>query len=224
MGRHDLTVRELLDVKAEIKKFVDNNFLSFNELEKNQMIFVLKKVVLLKYVLRYDSSDYKINAMISDLLYLIKSLDDGEERYYYFNIRSIIEHSLRIVNNLESVNTITNSEIMGITKRMIVDEGIDVNLDIIKNEYSTSCLYIHGNENSNMNLSAYYDSFYNKKEIMKNLASKLNILVKLLNEIFNLIIIKQNEKVDHSFYRRKSILKYLLGDSSYLIFETNKKE
>lgn len=58
-----------------------------------------------------------------------------------------------------------------------------MNIDIIINEYTTSCLYVHGNQNADMRLAEIYQNCFEDKEI-DNLAQKLNVLVKLLKELF----------------------------------------
>lgn len=157
-------------------------------------------------------------------MYLIRSIKNGEERYYYLNLRSIIEHSLRIVNNIDSIDTVTNNEIIENTKNLIKLKGISVNISLIKTEYTKSCLYVHGNEKAGMNLALYYQSSIECEGSIKEISSKLNILVKLLKELFDLILISQNNIVDTAFFRRKTVLKYLLVASSYSVFEAYKVE
>ncbi|MBT2644758.1 hypothetical protein J7I80_21295 [Bacillus sp. ISL-41] len=215
----DLTLKEIIDTKAEINSFVEKEFNELNELEKNNLKFVLKKVVFLKYLIRQSGKDFRYQALTSDIMYLIRSIKKGEERYYYFNLRSIIEQSLRIINNIESTDTISNSDIMEITKALIEEKKVGINLDIIKDEYHTCCLYVHGNENADMELAEFYQNCIDNNILIKNLPRKLSVLVKLLKEIFDLIIISQNAVVDAAYHRRKSILKFLAGDQSFLKFE-----
>lgn len=224
MSKHNLTIKELIDVKGEISKFVTAEFPLLKEVDKNNLICIVKKIILLKYVLRQVNGHYKISAMISDLLYLIRSLQVGEERYYYFNIRSIIEHTLRIINDIDTTNTITNSEIMNMTQQVIAAKDAKINFAVIMDEYTKSCLYVHGNENANMNLNEYYQCCLDEKGIMKDITLKLNVLIKLLNELFELIVICQNNLIDSAFHRRKTILKYLLGEKSFSVFESYKED
>lgn len=218
MLKIDITIKELIGLKKEIKTFVDREFGNLEELDKNNINYILKKIVFLKYYLRQVSPDYRVSSMISDLLYLIRTIQLGEERYYYFNVRSIIEHSLRIINHIESTDTITNSEILKLTDQIVINKSIQVNLSLVKDEYSKSCLFVHGNQNSNMNLNEFYQSCLNNEGIINEVSKKLSVLVKLLTELFALILITQNDKIDAAFYRRKSILKYLLGEALYSTF------
>lgn len=224
MQKFDLTIKETIDVKSEIAKFVSSEFDILDETEKNNLKFILKKLVFMKYLARQGSCDYSVSAITSDIMYLIRSIQTGEERYYYFNIRSIIEHTLRIVNSIDSTNTITNSDIMELTQEMITFKKVDINLNLIKDEYTKSCLFIHGNEKADMDLAVFYHHCLENKGIIKELSTKLNVLVKLFNELFNLILIGQNNNVDTAFFARKSILKYLIGDSSYLLFKSYQED
>lgn len=62
----DLTKRELEDIKLEINSFIEQEFGSFNELQKNHIKFVLKKIVFLKYITRQLGKDFRFQVLISD--------------------------------------------------------------------------------------------------------------------------------------------------------------
>ncbi|BCC18520.1 TPA: hypothetical protein ACLE2C_003584 [Bacillus paranthracis] len=223
MQAAELTQKELKDIKSEINSFIELEFNTLEELEKNNLRFVLKRVVFLKYLIR-QSSDFRFEALTSDIIHLISSIKKGESRYYYFNLRSIIEQALRIVNNIDSTNTIPNTSIMEKTKKLVDASQVSINLDVIQDEYNTSCLYVHGNENADMNLAEFYQNCIEHNNQIQHLPRKLKVLVKLLNELFDLILISQNAIVDAAYHRRKSILKFLVGNPSYLQFERFKMD
>lgn len=204
----DPTFHELNLLKIELKTFVTNQFDSYDEHNKNYLINILKKVILIKYLIR-QKDDYRLQAMLSDLIHLIRCLKEGEIRYYYLNLRSLIEQALRIGNNVESTDTITNTDIMNKTESYISSSQFAVNLDIIKNEYSRSCLYVHGNSNANMPLAELYFDCINQSREIEGLNQKLSELVKLLKELFKTIFISNSAFIDAAFHRRKTILLYL---------------
>lgn len=212
----DPTFSELNSVKEELRKFINEQYLDFSEQNRNFMASILKKVILMKYIVRQKSDDYRLQALLSDLIYLIRCIKNGEERYYYLNIRSLIEQSLRIVNDVASTDTMTNYNIMSKSEDCVSNSSFNVNLDIIKNQYSKSCLYVHGNSNANMQLAEIYFDSIKDKEI-DNLNQKLNELVKLLKELFRLIFISNSILIDAAFHRRKSILRYLTDNYSMQI-------
>lgn len=224
MSKFDFSIKELIDIKNEISSFLMSEFSDLKEMERNKLNFIMKKIVFLKYVVRQTDSDYRFHALISDIMYLVKSIRNGEERYYYFNVRSIIEQSLRIINNIDSTNTITNAEIIDITKNMIQEYDATINLNIIKSEYTKSCLYVHGNENASMSLAAFYQQCEEDTGIINEVSVKLNVLVKMLKELLDLILISQNTIIDAAFFGRKTILKYLLGEHSYSVFLKYKED
>lgn len=220
----NLTHKELIDIKTEINSFIKHEFDKCNEEEKNNLRFVLKKIVFLKYLIRQSEGDFRFLALTSDIMYLISSIKKGETRYYYFNLRSIIEQALRIINNIDSTDTISNSSVIDKTKELIEVNRVAINLDVIKDEYNTSCLYVHGNENAKMQLAEFFQNCFESNNQIENLTQKLRVLVKLINSLINLILVSQNFIVDAAYHRRKSILKFLLGEQSYLIFEQFKSE
>ncbi|TYR72702.1 hypothetical protein FZC79_22015 [Rossellomorea vietnamensis] len=221
MGTIDITLPELVDLKEEINSFIELEFNNLDEQEKNHLRFILKRIVFLKYLIRQNGEDYRLNALTSDIMYLISSIKKGETRYYYFNLRSIIEQSLRLINGITSKDTISNASIMEKTQELVSEHSVEINLDIIKDEYNTSCLYVHGNEDAKMELAQFYNNCMENKPI-KGLSQKLNVLVKLIKELFDLILVSQNSIVDAAYHRRKTILKFLVGQQSYQKFEQYK--
>jgi hypothetical protein len=222
----DPTFAELRLIKVEIQSFVLDIFNPSAENRRNQLINICKKVVLAKYLIRQEPSDSRYRALLSDLCYLLNSIESGETRYYYFNVRSVIEQSLRIIADVEDTSTITNVELM--EKADLIKGSISqahlINTDIIKDEYSKSCLYIHGNSQADMNLVSYYINAFHQSKQIDNLDTKLNQLIALLNSLFALLLICKSEMVDGAFHRRKSILRYLINDNElvdYIISHEN---
>lgn len=210
----DPTFEELRIVKGEIQSFVTDFFNPPSEHMKNYFINICKKIVLLKYLVRQLPTDYRYRALLSDLCYLLNSIELGELRYYYLNVRSIIEQSMRIVVDVSDTATITNVELMERVLRF--SNGINhtraVNIGIIQDEYSKACLYVHGNSNAQMGLAEYYNSSFRTTKSIEGLDTKLNQLVGLLKSAFSLIILSHAGLVDAAFHRRKSILRYLISD------------
>lgn len=166
------------------------------------------------------------NPGISDLCYLLNSIECGEIRYYYLNVRSVIEQSMRIVADLESTNTITNVELM--EKVVNVKNSLShvqlINTDIIHDEYNKACLYVHGNSNAQMELADYYFNSFRQSKKIESLDTKLNQLVSLLKSIFNLLLMRKLDLVDGAFHRRKSILRYLVNDDKAVDYIISQSE
>lgn len=212
----DPTFEELRRVKEEIHSFVTEVFNPTSEHMRNYFVSICKKIVLLKYLVRQLPLDYRYRALLSDLFYILNSVERGEIRYYYLNVRSIIEQSMRIVADIEDNDTITNTELM--EKVNFVKDNLNhvrfINTNIIQDEYSKACLYVHGNSNAQMELADYYINIFREAKSIEKLETKLNQLVALLKSIFSLLIISKSTMVDAAFHRRKSILRYLISDDN----------
>ena len=81
---------------------------------------------------------------------------------------------------------------------------------LIKEEYSTSCKYIHGGEILKSELLFYFLEFLKKEnEIFRDLKYYKRI-IKMLNIYDNLILKKDEEFINGVFHRRKTLLKFLI--------------
>lgn len=211
----DPTFAELRGIKEEIQTFVDEVFKPNTEHVRNYFINICKKVVLTKYLDRQVQTDYRYKALLSDLCYLLNSIECGEIRYFYLNVRSIIEQSLRITVDVESTDSMTFNELVEklIKLKESVGRTLQINTDIIQEEYAKACLYIHGNSLANMELAEFYMNTFGQTKTIEKLDVKLHQLCSVLKSIFSLLLISKSEMVDGAFHRRKTILKYLIGDN-----------
>lgn len=75
-----------------------------------------------------------------------------------------------------------------------------------------------------MSLVAFYQQCKEDTGIINEVSVKLNVLVKMLKELLDLILISQNTIIDAAFFGRKTILKYLLGEYSYSVFLKYKED
>lgn len=222
----DPTMLELKMIKAEIQKFVDDIFQPNSEHMKNYFINICKKIVLTKYLIRYLPEDHRYKSLQSDLCYLLNSIENGEIRYYYLNIRSIIEQGMRIVADVKDTSTMTNFVLMEkvVEIKNSLNQNHLINIGVIQDEYSKSCLYVHGNSNAQIELADYYINAFHQSKVISGLDTKLSQLISLLKSIFNLLLMNQAEIIDGAFHRRKSILRYLVSDNRVVDYIIAKNE
>lgn len=218
----DPTLLELEKIKNEIREFKESQLLSLNQHDQNNVVFLLKKVVLFKYIINHETKDYRFKALISDFLYLIDCILNKNSRYYFLNLRSIIEHFLRIFNDICSKDKTPNYDIIIKTKDKIkrMQQETNVNISIITGEYAESCNYVHGNISANFSLIQYYSEI--SQDNFHDLSSVLRRTCKLIDELLKLFFYSHTNLIDHVFYRRKSILEYLTNDTVVEIIKREK--
>lgn len=213
----DLTFRELEEVKQEIQNFKTTYFVFLKENSKNDIAFLSKKIIFFKYIIRNNNIDYRINALTSDYIYLLESIWNKNIRYFYLNVRSIIEHSLRIFNDVSSDNTLTNSELFTLSKNKLTTfKENNVNFNIIEDQYSIACNYVHGNINANLPLAEFFIDSIDKNKEFIFIETKIRQICVLVEELGKLFLYTNASIIDDAFHRRKSILKYLTNED-YLL-------
>ncbi|MGR5961431.1 hypothetical protein ACT7DN_01850 [Bacillus paranthracis] len=86
MQAAELSIKELKDIKSEVNNFIELEFNTLEELDRNNLRFVLKRVVFLKYLIR-QSGDFRFQALTSDIIYLISSIKKGRSKVLLFQFK-----------------------------------------------------------------------------------------------------------------------------------------
>lgn len=228
----DITYSELEKIKEDIKKFNDklesiavslNNKLT--QEERDFYAFISKHIIFFKYLYNGMDDQYFFKVIISDLYYFILSMLKGETRYVYVNERSIIENYTRAITRK------TVEEDYVTEKLFLTMKNIKFSFDfkesdyaLIKDEYTTSCEYIHGGNILNDSLVCALDECLNNTILIKDINKYHNRIKKLFKIFDKMLISEYGEYINGCFHRKKSILEYLLGkDCLELLFLVNEK-
>ena len=144
-------------------------------------------------------------------------------RYYYLNVRSIIENSLRFINGYNSSNTISTQELIDLTKQFIHAKNIsNVDFNVIESEYSKACDFVHGNITARMPLAQSFEDCFGEKNKMPKMNIMLQQSIKLIDELFKVMAHSHIQLIDSAFHRRKTILRYLVNDNFLSVIRENK--
>ncbi len=228
MFRDELIIAQINDIKKAISSFtseliaysekIGNHTLSQNEI--SFFSFISKQILFLKNI--YSSEpNYSIKVLISDYYNYIVSIIKNEHRYMYVNERSIIENYTRWIMSTEvETNYITTQVFDNLKKQTNI---LDSEFALIKSAYANSCGYIHGSKLLNDNLAYVFKECIANDLKIKNINNYFETTIKIIKIYNRLIIISFPDLIDECFFRRKSVLKYLLGDELLeLLFKTLK--
>ena len=165
--------------------------------------------------------NYSTKVLISDYYNYIVSIIKNEHRYMYVNERSIIENYTRWIMSTEvETNYITTQVFDNLKKQTNI---LDSEFALIKSAYANSCGYIHGSKLLNDNLAYVFKECITNDLEIRNINSYFANIVKVIKIYNRIIIMTYPNLIDECFFRRKSVLKYLLGDELLeLLFKTLK--
>ncbi|EGT3599404.1 hypothetical protein [Clostridium perfringens] len=216
---NDITYSELVLIKSNINEF--NNKLEeiaislghqITKEEKDFYIFISKHIIFFKYLYNGMNNQYFFKVMISDLYYFILSILKGETRYVYLNERSIIENYTRAITR----KTVEEDHVT--ENLFLIMKGTTYSFDftesdyaLIKNEYTTSCGYIHGGNILNDNLASVLNECLENNILIKDINKYHNRIKKILKVYDKMLISQYGEYISGRFHRRKTIFEYLLG-------------
>lgn len=216
---NDITFSELLLVKSSIKEF--NNKLeeiaetlghTLTQDERNFYVFISKHIILFKYLYNGMNDQYFFKVMISDLYYFILSLLKGEARYVYLNERSIIENYTRaIVRKTVEEDHVTENLFLKMKSIKFSFEFTESDYALIKNEYKTSCDYIHGGNILNDSLVSVLDECLDNNLQIKDINKYYKRIIKIFKIYDKMLISEYCEYISGCFHRKKTIFEYLLG-------------
>ena len=217
MFRDELIISQINDIKKAISDFsselvayseeIGNHKLSQNEI--SFFSFISKQIVFLKniYTCNYN---YLIKVLISDYYNYIVSIIKNEHRYMYVNERSIIENYTRwIVSTEVEINHITTQVFDDFKTQTSICEK---DYALIKSAYTNSCGYIHGSKLLNDNLAYVFKECITNDLEIRNINSYFANIIKIIKIYNRLIILTYPSLIDECFFRRKRVLKYLLGE------------
>ena len=224
----DMTYLEIKEIKSNIKQFLDE-IQKFAEIKQFEVVqkdrdffsFIAKHIVFFKYLYKGARNTYYYKVLISDLYYLILSIIEREMRYMYVNERSIIENYMRAIMQISlQDNHITESIFQEMRSKNFQCDFTNAEYSLIKNEYVTSCEYIHGGNILSDNLAYVFDECVNNDFEIKD-RSKYYIRVQNVFKIFDKLIVAENTLyISGCYHRKKSVLEYLIGkDLVELLFK-----
>lgn len=224
----DMTYLEIKEIKSNIKQFLDEiqkiaQIQQFEYAQKDHdfFSFIAKHIIFFKYLYKGAQGTYFYKVLISDLYYLILSIIKCEMRYMYVNERSIIENYMRAIMGVSLENGhITESIFQEMRAKNFQCDFTEAEYSLIKNEYVTSCGYIHGGDILNDNLVYVFDECISNNFAIKE-RSKYYIRLQNVLKIFDrLIIAEKTLYISGCYHRKKSIMEYLVGkDQVELLFE-----
>ena len=214
----NLTKSLLNSTKLELETFIiklielDNNKMLSKQSTKDFISFLAKKLIFLKYI-HQEEPDYHLAILISDFFFLILSIIKNEIRYMYLNERSMIENFTRYIMKVSLENNqVTHLLFEEMNKTFFKHTLYQSDFSLIKSEYNTSCNYVHGGYKLKKNLISVLEEYTCNKIQLDNSKSVYSNMTKLINIFIRIIIHDNVDTINACFYRKKSILKYLIGN------------
>lgn len=193
-----------------------------NSGDENFFAYIAKHIIFFKNLYLYSEKRYQYKVMISDLYFYMLSLITNEVRYVYVNERSIIENYTRILmNTTTKENHVTEKMFVQMKEKYNISED---DYSLIKCEYKTSCGYFHGGNILEQNLVFVFKKCLNIDKGIEKRNLYYERVIKVIKIYDKLLISNSFNQIDGVFYRRKSILKYLLGSKNleYLFSKLNR--
>lgn len=223
-----ITYTEIESIKSNISTFIDKlNEISLeseqnvDEEQRKFFIFISKHIIFFKYLYDGMGNMYFFKVIISDLYYYVLSILKNETRYVYLNERSIIENYTRaVVRRTVEEDHVTNNLFLKIKSMDFAFDFKEEDYSLIKDEYITSCEYVHGSSILNDNLSFFLNECLENKQFIKEPSKYYKRISKIFKIYDKMLISEYGEAISGCFHRRKTLLKYLLGNDCYnLLFE-----
>ncbi|MGL5330091.1 MAG: hypothetical protein ACRDD7_12550 [Peptostreptococcaceae bacterium] len=218
--KNDMTYSELALIKSNISTFVEKIHEISKELgnelnqeDKEFFRFISKHIIFFKYLYGGMGETYFFKVIISDFYNYIFSIIKNETRYIYLNERSIIENYTRaVVRKTVEEDYVTINLFETMKSIEFLFDFKDDDYCLIKDEYKTSCGYIHGSDILNDSLVFVLEEYLDSKNTIKHMNRYYDRIRKILKVYDKMLISQYSESISGCFHRKKTILEYLLGN------------
>lgn len=185
--------------------------------DRNLLKGISKKIIFLHRIsIHLYNNEYYLNYLISDILYSLRCIMNGQERYFYFNLRSTIENFLKFILNIKKDQTPSIKGLFQDLKSCHPKSN-----EILRQQYGKYCDYIHNNQHANLNIAKSF--LETNKESFKKISTSIHDFNLIISTIVEYFIIRENNSIDSLFYGVKRELKKLIGNSLYSKFQKNKE-
>lgn len=217
--KDDMTYNEIDSTKSNISSFIvklvefaEENHIQLDQADKGFFTLIAKHIVFWKYMYWENRKGRFYRVLISDAYNYIVSIIKREVRYMYVNERSIIENYVRlIINKTLEEDHVTDKAFREIKEGTYLFVLNDADYSLIKSEYNTSCSYIHGGKALDENLSFALDECIKLEQEFKD-KNKYYVRIQRVLKLFDQMLVSTyTEEIDGVFFRRKSLLEYLIG-------------
>lgn len=217
-------------LKEDISAFI-NEFKELSTEDEDLFRFISKKIIFLKEIksnIVNTTMIYYIDQLISDLMYLIASYYQGKVRYFYLNVRSVIEAFARLFSEVETgTNRITMTNLLDNVLNYININDLrnnkekSLDYDRLKGLYRESCLYVHGNVNANYSLIEYYNDLLSEEITIAQKRKMGNDIKFLLSILIDISCYRYATTLNNVFFKGKPKLVYLIGEFGVEVVKTH---
>ena len=216
MALNDISKKEIGILKSKVDVFFNSQ--EATKLDHEEIAFIVKKIIFFKMLTGSTSQNLSIffSRLISDLYCILDCLEKEQNRYYFFNYRSLIENYLRLLMNVTVEENHVTQDVFLKFKKKFTSEFISSDLiltedeySLIRSEYKESCQYVHGSDVLNDELIFVFEDFESNK--IDNKKKKIEKIIQIL-KIFNRLLLFENfNLINGIFHRKKTSLEYLCG-------------
>lgn len=213
--RHD-TFKE---TNEEIDKFINILMKQKKLPNTSELRAITKLIIFMKTVINYKKPTHYNNCLLYDILSVMNSLTSTSIRQFHYVFRSFIENFIRSMLNLSDTDETGVNELFRRFRDTFGGSESDEIINYVYREYTNSCLYVHSNAKANVSIQVHLSEIISTNDFTpKTLVTTIIKILKTLQKMTHLIIHAYPHIVENAFYRRKQLLRYLIGHNSYLLF------
>lgn len=205
----------------DYRKEISNYIILLNSQKElpssNELQAIAKHIIFMKIFINNTGKSHYKNSLLFDILSTLHALTQNSIRQFHYVFRSFIENYVRSILELRDNDETGVNELFRKLKEKYGKTEITKSIiDFIIGEYGRSCLFVHSNIKANFNLQLYYSDILSNDDFNKvKLRTEINKILLTLKKMTLLLIHSHPNQVENSFYRKKQLLKFLIGEQSF---------
>ncbi len=186
--------------------------------DESLIINCFKHIMLYNHISGEAVFKQYLQGIIYDSLNSIISILSGKERYFYLNIRSLVENIARITLKKQPSSDSFSDFIRSDDFLFLKRNNNPTIWNYLHQVYSTACLYVHSSPDAQLNITHTFEQLM-INDTCTNRISQIQKLQQTLNCVTKILIINFNTEISDVFIRTKRELKYLIGNSLFREYE-----
>ena len=188
---------------------------------QSSMVYITRLFLFLKdmYSKDNESEGYFMRCWASNMLFSIHAIFGNYEKLFYYEYRSMIENSLRVILQKPSDDETGIRKLFDEASVLCDTKEKHMIYEFMLSDYAKCCDIVHCNNSASINVFEYYQDILNNEEMTSDKRVKcFSTLSTFFKKIIEIVVRTNIDDISTKYYRKSKLLEFLLGKELYDLY------